>query len=248
MTPVSDSGYHWLPANEAIASRRAVRGYLDRDVPLDMVKAVLALASRSPSGSNIQPWKVRVIAGDEKKRLSAAILDSLAAGGREKPKADWNYYPVNWREPYISRRRKLGWGLYGLLEIGKGDTEKAESFRLKNYEFFGAPVGMIFTLDRDMEIGSFLDLGIFLGQLVVAVRGLGLDSCLQQSFADVHEVVCRELEIPATERIICGMALGYADDSLPQNKLVTERAAVEEFATFSGFAAGEARDQAGAGR
>lgn len=238
MTLDSGSGYQWLPVNEAIASRRAVRGYLDRDVPLDMVKAALALASRAPSGSNIQPWRVRVLAGDAKRRLSAAILDSLAAGGQEKPKADWNYYPVNWREPYIGRRRKLGWGLYGLLGIGKGDTEKAESFRLKNYEFFGAPVGMIFTLDRDMEVGSFLDLGIFLGQLVVAVRGLGLDSCLQQSFADVHEVLYRELEIPATERIICGMALGYADDSLPQNRLVTERVAVGEFASFSGFAAG----------
>lgn len=235
MTAVIGGEYQWLPANEAIASRRAVRGYMDREVPLDMVKAALALASRSPSGSNIQPWKVRVLAGDEKKRVSKAILDSLAAGGKEKPKADWNYYPVNWREPYIGRRRKLGWGLYGLLEIGKGDTEKAERFRLKNYEFFGAPVGMIFTLDRDMEIGSFLDLGIFLGQLVVAVRGLGLDSCLQQSFADVHEVLCRELEIPATERVICGMALGYADDSLPQNKLKTEREPVAAFASFSGF-------------
>lgn len=235
MTPDSGNSYHWLPANEAIATRRAVRGYLDREVPLDMVKTVLALASRAPSGSNIQPWKVRVVAGDAKRRLSAVILDALAAGGKEKPKADWNYYPVNWREPYLGRRRKLGWGLYGLLGIGKGDTEKAERFRLKNYEFFGAPVGMIITLDRDMEIGSFLDLGIFLGQLIVAVRGLGLDSCLQQSFADVHEVLCRELEIPATERIICGMALGYADDSLPQNRLVTERVAVDEFASFSGF-------------
>lgn len=238
MTAVIGSEYQWLPANEAIASRRAVRGYLDREVPLDMVKTALALASRAPSGSNIQPWRVRVVAGDEKKRVSGAILDSLAAGVQEKPKADWNYYPVNWREPYIGRRRKLGWGLYGLLDIGKGDTEKAERFRLQNYEFFGAPVGMIFTLDRDMEIGSFLDLGIFLGELVVAVRGLGLDSCLQQSFADVHEVLCRELEIPATERIICGMALGYADDSLPQNKLVTERVPVDGFASFAGFAAG----------
>ncbi len=225
----------WSPVKDAIASRRAVRGYLDKEVPLGMVKELLALASRSPSGSNIQPWKVRVVSGEKKRQLSKAIFDSLPVDGKEKPKADWNYYPVNWREPYIGRRRKLGWGLYGLLGIGKGDTEKAENFRLKNYDFFGAPVGMIFTLDRDMEVGSFLDIGIFLGHLVVAVRGLGLDSCLQQSFADVHEVVCRELEIPATERVICGMALGYADNAVPQNKLVTERVPVEEFASFSGF-------------
>ena len=225
----------WLPTNEAIRTRRAVRGFLQEAVTAEVVIELLALASRAPSGSNIQPWKVRVVTGEAKQHLTKAILDSLPKSGEERPKADWEYYPVNWREPYIGRRRQLGWSLYGLLGIGKGDIEVAEKFRRRNYEFFGAPVGMIFTLDEDLEIGSWLDLGIFLGSLAIAARGIGLDTCLQQSFADVHVVLHQELQIPDNERIICGMALGYADNSVPQNKLVTDRMPVADFATFSGF-------------
>jgi nitroreductase len=227
----------WLPSNEAIATRRAVRGFLPTPVPLSHVRQLLALASRAPSGSNIQPWNMRVLAGAAKTRLTAAILRSLPDDPAQRPKADWDYYPVKWREPYIGRRRKLGWSLYGLMGIGKGDTETAEAFRRRNYDFFGAPVGMIFTLDADLEIGSWLDFGIFLGELMIAARGAGLDTCPQQSFADVHAVVHVELDIPDTQKIICGMALGYADSAAVPNRLVTEREPVERFANFSGFEA-----------
>src|SRR3989344_3018107 len=232
MTTNPETGQVWLPANEAIATRRAVRGFLKDEIPGSVVRELLALASRAPSGSNIQPWKIHAVSGEPKRLLSAAILESLPDDAKKRTKADWEYYPVNWREPYISRRRKLGWSLYGLLDIGKGDVEKAEAFRRRNYEFFGAPVGLIFTLDEDLEIGSWLDLGIFLGCLAVAARGRGLDTCLQQSFADVHAVLHRELKIPETEKVICGMALGYADNTVPQNKLVTERVPVDEFTSF----------------
>lgn len=225
----------WLPADEAIATRRAIRGFLSTPVPLTHVKQLLTLASRAPSGSNIQPWSVRVLAGEAKTSLTAAILRSLPDDPAQRPKADWDYYPVKWREPYIGRRRKIGWGLYGLMGIGKGDTEAAEAFRRRNYDFFGAPVGMIFTLDADLEIGSWLDLGIFLGELMIAARGSGLDTCPQQSFADVHAVLHSELGIPDTQKVICGMALGYADDGAVQNRLVTEREPVERFANFAGF-------------
>lgn len=228
-------GHHWLPANEAIATRRAIRGFLPAPVPRLQVEQLLALASRAPSGSNIQPWNVHVLAGDAKARLTAAILEALPDDPAQRPKADWEYYPVKWREPYIGRRRKIGWGLYGLMGIGKGDTEKAEAFRRRNYDFFGAPVGMIFTLDADLEIGSWLDCGIFLGELMIAARGAGLDTCPQQSFADVHAVVHRELGIPDSQKVICGMALGHADDGAVQNRLVTEREPVERFASFAGF-------------
>lgn len=227
-------GAAWLPANEAIQTRRAVRGFLPTEVPLDVVTELLSLASRSPSGSNIQPWKVRVLTGVARQHLSEAILATLPEGG-ERPKAQWDYYPTKWREPYISRRRKIGWGLYGLLGIAKGDMEAGERFRRRNYEFFGAPVGMIFTLDEDMEIGSWIDLGIFLGSLVIAARGRGLDTCLQQSFAEVHAVLHTALGIPETEKVICGMALGYMDTGAIQNQLITERIPVQEFASFFGF-------------
>jgi nitroreductase len=226
---------HALPTDEAILTRRSVRAFLPKPVPLATVEELLTLASRAPSGSNIQPWKVRVVAGPARERLSRAILDALDRDGYEGHKREWNYYPVNWREPYLARRRKIGWDLYGLLGIGKGDFEGTEKQRRRNYEFFGAPVGLIFTLDQDLEIGSWLDLGIYLGALMIAARGRGLDTCPQAAFADFHAVIRRELGIPETEIIICGMGVGYADPDAVENRLVTERAAAREFATFEGF-------------
>ena len=198
-----------LTADEALATRRSVRAFLPTPVPRDEVEALLALASRSASGSNIQPWKVRVVAGEKRSKLSRAILEALDRDGHEKHKREWNYYPVNWREPYLARRR--------------------------NYDFFGAPVGMIFTLDEDLEMGSWLDLGIYIGSLTIAARGRGLDTCPQAAFADFHAVIRRELGIPEKEIIICGMALGYADPDAVENRLVTERAPVGQFASFDGF-------------
>ena len=224
-----------LPADEAIATRRSVRAFLPTPVPRAMVESLLALASRSPSGSNIQPWKVRVVAGAVRDRLCAAILEALERDGYEGHRREWNYYPVNWREPFLARRRKIGWDLYGLMGIRKGDFEGTERQRRRNFEFFGAPVGLVFTLDEDLEIGSWLDLGIFIGALAIAARGHGLDTCPQAAFADFHAVIRRELAIPANEIVICGMALGHADPAAPENRLVTTRAAPAEFATFEGF-------------
>jgi len=226
---------HVLPADEAILTRRSVRAFLPTPVPRRTAEELLTLASRAPSGSNIQPWKVRVIAGDVKERFSRAILEALDRDGYEKHKREWNYYPVNWREPFLARRRKIGWDLYGLLGIAKGDFEGTEKQRRRNYEFFGAPVGLIFTLDQDLEMGSWLDLGIYLGALMIAARGRGLDTCPQAAFADFHAVIRRELGIPESEIIICGMGLGYADPDAVENRLVTERAPAREFASFEGF-------------
>jgi len=224
-----------LTADEAIRTRASVRAFLPTPVPRETVEELLALASRSPSGSNIQPWKVRVLAGDARARLTAAILEAVARDGAEKFKREWNYYPVNWREPFLGRRRKIGWDMYGLIGVKKGDFEGTEKHRLRNYEFFGAPVGMIFTIDEDLEMGSWLDLGIFLGALAIAARGRGLHTCAQAAFADMHTVIRATLGIPQNEIIVCGFALGHADADAPINRLVTERAPPSEFATFDGF-------------
>jgi nitroreductase len=224
-----------LTADEAIATRRSVRAFLPTPVPRETVEELLALASRAPSGTNIQPWKVRVVAGEKRLALSRAIQAAIERDGLDKYQREWNYYPVNWREPFLGRRRKIGWDLYGLLGIPKGDFEATARQHRRNYEFFDAPVGLIFTLDEDLEIGSWLDLGIFIGTLMIAARGRGLDTCPQAALANMHPVLRQELHIPQSEVIICGMALGYADDSKPENKLVTERASASEFATFEGF-------------
>ena len=224
-----------LSADEAIATRRSVRAFLPTPVSRETVEELLTLASRSPSGTNIQPWKVRVVAGEKRLALSRAIQEALDRDGVDKYQREWNYYPQNWREPYIGRRRKIGWDLYGLLGIRKGDFEKTERQHRRNYDFFDAPVGLIFTLDEDLEIGSWLDLGIFIGALMIAARGRGLDTCPQAALANAHPVLRRELGIPESEIIICGMALGHEDPSAPENRLVTERAPAREFATFDGF-------------
>ena len=205
--------------DEAIRSRQSVRAFLPNPVGRTTVEELLRLASRSASGSNIQPWRVRVIAGDAKFRLTQAIFDAVARDGFEPYQREWNYYPVRWREPFLGRRRKIGWEMYSLLGVAKGDFEGTQQARMRNYEFFGAPVGMIFTLDEDLEIGSWLDLGIFLGSIMIAARGQGLHTCPQAAFADFHGVIRPLLNIPENEIIVCGMALGHIDPDAPVNGL-----------------------------
>ena len=221
--------------DEAIRSRQSVRAFLPTPVGRTTVEELLRLASRSASGSNIQPWRVRVIAGDARARLTEAIFDAVARDGFEPYQREWNYYPVRWREPFLGRRRKIGWDMYNLLGVAKGDFEGTQQARMRNYEFFGAPVGMIFTLDEDLEIGSWLDLGIFLGSVMIAARGHGLHTCPQAAFADFHSIIRPLLNIPENEIIICGMALGHIDPDAPVNALKTERADLDVFATFDGL-------------
>lgn len=232
--PASGSALR-LSAEEALRTRRSVRAFLPRPVPRSEVEELLALASRSPSGSNIQPWKVHVFSGSLRRQITREILEAIDRGPREQYQREWNYYPQQWREPYLGRRRKIGWDLYSLLGIPKGDYARTEQQRRQNYDFFGAPVGLMFTLEEDMEIGSWLDLGIFIGSLAVAARGRGLDTCPQAAFADFHSLIRPLLGIPDKEIVICGMALGHADPHAVVNRLATERAPLGQFASFEGY-------------
>ena len=221
--------------DDAIITRQSVRAFLPTPVDRATVETLLELSARSASGSNIQPWRVRVVAGAIKDRLEKAIFDAVARDGFELYQREWNYYPVNWREPFLGRRRKIGWGMYSLLGVAKGDFEGTQRARMRNYEFFGAPVGMIFTLDEDLEIGSWLDLGIYLGTLMIAARGHGLHTCPQAAFADFHRIIRPILDIPEKEVIVCGMALGHIDPDAPVNRLATERAPLADYASFEGL-------------
>jgi nitroreductase len=221
--------------DEAITSRKSVRAFLPTQVDRATVEELLQLASRSASGSNIQPWRIRVVAGEARTGLTRAILEAVARDGFEPYQREWNYYPLRWREPFLGRRRKIGWEMYNLLGVARGDFEGTQAARLRNYDFFGAPVGMIFTLDEDLEMGSWLDLGIYLGALMIAARGRGLHTCPQAAFADFHRVIRPLLGIPDSEIVICGMALGHIDPDASVNALVTERARLGDFATFDGW-------------
>lgn len=218
----------------ALYARRSVRGFLDTPVPQQTVAAILADAARSPSASNTQPWRVYACAGDVRDRISAALLALHDTGGGEH-REDYVYYPPAWREPYLTRRRTLGKALYGLLGIPRGDAAGMARQYARNYAFFGAPVGLFFTIERGQGQAAWLDLGMFLHAVMMAALGHGLETCAQQAFARYHQVIRAQLRIPDSEIVVCGMSLGHPDPREPANRLRTAREPVEAFARFAGW-------------
>lgn len=219
--------------DHAIATRQSIRAFLPTPVPRDTIAEILSIAARAPSGTNTQPWKVAVLTGAAKARLSAAITQVYDdADLRRQHTEEYAYYPTQWIEPYLGRRRKIGWDLYGLLGIGKTDKDRMHAQHGRNYTFFDAPVGMIFTIDRIMEQGSWLDYGMFLENIMIAARARGLDTCPQAAFTQFHRVIKEQLNLPDTEMVVCGMSLGYADMSRVENTLQTEREPIAGFARF----------------
>ncbi len=219
--------------DHAIATRQSVRAFLPNPVPRQTIIDILQLAARAPSGTNTQPWRAVVLTGAAKQRLSDAILAVYNDSEELKQHVEeYAYYPTKWVDPYLARRRKIGWDLYGLLDIGREDKAKMHAQHGRNYVFFGAPVGIIFTIDRILEQGSWLDFGMFLQNVMVAARARGLDTCPQAAFTQFHRVIARELELPPSQMVVCGMSLGYADMSKIENTLVTDREPVGGFARF----------------
>ena len=217
----------------AITSRRAIRAFLPTPVPRETIQDILRVAARSPSGTNTQPWRVYVLTGESKVSLSrevAAAYDDPAV--RAQHTEEYPYYPLEWRSPYVDRRRKVGWDLYRLLDIAKTDKERMHAQHRRNYEFFGAPVGMMFTIDRVMQQGSWLDYGMFLQSVMVAARARGLDTCPQAAFTPFHRIICPLLGAGAEEQLVCGMSLGHADPAAIENTLTTEREPVAGFTHF----------------
>jgi nitroreductase len=217
----------------AITSRHSIRAFLPTPVARAAIEEILAIAARAPSGTNTQPWHVYVLTGAAKARLSQRIVEAYDdPAERAAHSEEYAYYPTEWKSPFIDRRRKVGWDLYGLLGIAKTDKERMHAQHRRNYEFFGAPVGLMFTIDRVMRQGSWLDFGMFLQSVMVAARGLGLDTCPQAAFTQFHRIIMEELGAPAEEQLVCGMSLGYADPEAIENTLVTEREPVANFVRF----------------
>jgi nitroreductase len=217
--------------DEAIRSRKSVRAFLPDMVEEAIVREILELAARAPSGTNMQPWKVYVTTGETKRRIADAILNS----GIRAEKAVWDeykYYPDQFFEPYLTRRRKVGFDLYGVLGIGRRDVDLMRAQHDRNFVFFDAPVGMIFTIDRRLNKGSWVDYGMFLQNIMVAARARGLHTCPQAAFAPYHHQLRPVLGIPDEEIVVCGMAIGYEDVTRPENSLITERAPIDEWVTF----------------
>jgi nitroreductase len=217
----------------AITSRASVRAFLPTPVPREVIEDMLRVAARSPSGTNTQPWNVWVLTGDTKRALSqklqAAHNDPAVAATHTE---DYAYYPTHWQSPFIERRRKVGWDLYSLLGLAKTDKAGMHAQHGRNYNFFDAPVGLMFTIDRVMQQGSWLDYGMFMQSLMVAARGRGLDTCPQAAFNQYHRIILPHIGAPEAHRLVCGMSLGYADAAAVANTLTTEREAVANFTRF----------------
>jgi nitroreductase len=220
--------------DDAIASRRSIRRFLPTPVPAETVEAILDVSARAPSGTNMQPWRGYALAGAPKDALVAAVqavFDTREPGHEQEVQ----YYPDAFFEPYLSRRRAVGWDLYGLLGIAKGEAQKMQAQHRRNFQFFDAPVGLIFTIDRRLATGSWLDYGMFLENVMVAARGRGLDTCAQAAWTHFHKAIRPVLGLAEEETVVCGMALGYADPDAPENALETARAPARMFMRFDGF-------------
>lgn len=228
--PAFSQGHQAVEA--ALLSRRSVRAFLPHPLPTELLARLLTLAARAPSNSNTQPWHVHVLTGEPKRRLGEAIVRELETNGRVA-ETEYPYQPLEWQEPFRSRRRAFGQCLYlDQLGIDPGDAAGRHAHHIRNYDFFGAPVGLILTVDRGPLAGALLDAGLFLQGLAIAARAHGLDTCLQASFIDFHPIIRQHLRIPDDRFTVCGVSLGYADREHCLDTLRTEREPLSAFVTF----------------
>ena len=219
--------------DDVIRSRRSVRAFLPTPVPKAEIEAILDVASRAPSGTNTQPWQVYVLTGARKQALSDEIVRTFYdAEAMAEHHEEYDYYPEKWIDPFLARRRKIGLDLYGLLGLKRDNPEGMKAQQARNYQYFDAPVGLVFTMDRVMGRGSLLDYGMFMENIMIAARAHGLDTCAQAAFNQFHKIISRHLDLPPEQKVICSMALGYADPARIENTLQTERVPVSEFAYF----------------
>jgi nitroreductase len=223
-----------MTVDEAIQTRMSVRAFTPQAVATETIQDILQLASRAPSGTNTQPWRVYVLRGASRDTLVRQVCaahdalradPALAAEYREA----YDYYPAQWVSPYIDRRRENGWGLYGLLGITKGDKDSMHAQHQRNFRFFDAPVGLMFTLDRVMGRGSLVDYGMFLQNIMLAARARGLHTCPQAAWNGFAKIILPHIGAGPDEMLVCGMALGYADASAVVNSFHTPRVPAEQF-------------------
>ncbi len=219
---------------DAINTRMSARAFTQQEVPRQVLEDLLQLSARSPLGTNTQPWKVYVLQGQSRNDLVTKVCAAhdairanpeLAAEYRE----EYDYYPEKWVSPYIDRRRENGWSLYGLLGIGKGDKDAMHAQHQRNYKFFDAPVGLMFTLDKVMGRGSLVDYGMFLQNIMLAARAYGLHTCPQAAWNGFAKIILPHIGAQDNEMLVCGMALGYADASDKVNTFHTPRVPAAEF-------------------
>ena len=221
-----------MNVKEAFVSRRSVRRFLPDSVSKEKIENILEGAAFAPSGHNIQPWHVYVVQGKKKLSMTNSIIEAIKDGSAKEMKNEFDYYPTEWFEPFVSRRRAVGFELYNLLGIGRDDFEARDKQMQENFHFFGAPVGMFITMDRRLATGTFMDVGMFIQSILVGARGEGLHSCGQVAFTKFHTLIAEQLKFKENEMLVCGVSIGYEDTSAPENALRVEKLQYSDFTTF----------------
>jgi nitroreductase len=219
---------------DAIANRKSIRAFRPDPVPKDTVEKILEIAQRAPSGTNTQPWHVYACSGAVKQAITDDVLALARSGGGEKYE-DYDYYPPDWQQVHRDRRRGVGWSLYSLVGIPKGDRVASAKQAARNFLFFDAPVGLFVTTDSYLGRGSWADAGMYLQTIMLAAKGFGLDTCPQAAWIPYQKPVFKHLGIPEDQALVSGMALGFADHSKIENTLVSEREALANVVRFRGF-------------
>lgn len=219
---------------DAIANRKSIRAFRPDPVPKDTVEKILEIAQRAPSGTNTQPWHVYACTGAVKQAITDDVLALARSGGGEKYE-DYDYYPADWQPVHRDRRRGVGWSLYSLVGIPKGDRVASAKQAARNFLFFDAPVGLFVTTDSYLGRGSWADAGMYLQTIMLAAKGFGLDTCPQAAWIPYQKPIFKHLGIPEDQALVSGMALGFADHSKIENTLVSEREALANVVRFRGF-------------
>lgn len=221
-----------MHVHEAITSRRSVRRFLPTPVPMESLRRIIEGAGMAPSGHNIQPWKLYVVGGATKAAITTGILDAIANGNPEDYAPEFDYYPTKWIEPFKSRRRATGFGLYSKLGIKHDDMAARHAQMNRNYKFFDAPVGMFVGFHRDLATGTYMDIGMFIENLLIGARGEGLHTCGQAAFTWYHKVIRKHLAMPDEELLACGIAIGFEDKTAPENDFRVNKLPIDDFTTF----------------
>tara|TARA_E500000178_G_C16884821_1_gene690741 strand:- start:84 stop:752 length:669 start_codon:yes stop_codon:yes gene_type:complete len=220
-----------MNVKDAIRTRMSVRKFKKKKIPIRIIREILNIASYSPSGSNTQPWNVHVLTGKSLDDFTSKAKKEFLEKGSNLKLERLNYME-KYKEPYLSRRRKVGWDLYQILDIKKGDYDKTKSFHSQNYEFFGAPVGILFSIEKDLGWMSWLDYGMFIQNICLTCRSYGLHTCSQAAWGLIYKKVNKLLKIEKNFTIHCGMAIGYMDEDAKINSLITEREKTNVFCKF----------------
>jgi len=224
-----------LEVHDAIMSRHSVRKFLPKAVPMESLRRIIEGAGMAPSGHNIQPWKVYVVAGEVKQAISASILTAIAEDPEEMHQPEFDYYPTQWFEPFLARRRATGFGLYNAIGIAREDKQARIDQMNRNFVFFDAPVGIFISSDRRLATGTIMDIGMFIENILIGARGEGLHTCGQAAFNWYHKIIRQHLPMADEEQFACAISIGFEDPDAPENAFRVDKLPIDEYTSFLGF-------------